>query len=172
MRANSGPRFWWVSLFPLFFPLGFPIWLIALPLYALHTPSSPPDPTWWDLAGFLFYAIELTFEINADSQLPRFRAGRPKQMRVLRRVCGHRRNILISLATPTSGGASFVSLLSNAEGFLTLPSPVLMTWRLLCTSGVSFLEDTISQCRLNDDNYAKTTNAFFPRPVKRTIPDS
>ena len=52
MRDSHGERFWWVSLFTIFFLQGFLIWFIAVPLYLVQTVCHPSVPwTWTDSLG-------------------------------------------------------------------------------------------------------------------------
>ena len=75
-RQRFGPeRYWWVSLFQVFWLQGGLSWIIGLPLLAAQISPLPDRLTALDLAGSIGWAIGFGFEAMGDWQLARFKAN-------------------------------------------------------------------------------------------------
>ena len=72
MRAKFGPRWWWWSLFQVFWLQALLLWIISWPLQVAVAAPSPLNII--DAAGAALAASGLLIEGLADYQLTRFRA--------------------------------------------------------------------------------------------------
>jgi steroid 5-alpha reductase family enzyme len=170
MRERHGQRFWWVSLFTVFWLQGLILWFVSFPLQFAAANQSSQRLGWLDGLGVAIWAIGLVFETVGDWQLARFQADPANAGRVMDRGLWHYTRhpnyfgdfcvwwglYLIALA----GGASW-----------TIVSPILMSILLMKVSGVTLLESTITDRRPDYAAYRARTNAFFPG-IRRLVPEN
>jgi len=163
MRVSMGRKFWWVSLFSVFFLQGTLMWLISAPLvFVLLFPQSD-QATLFDYVGIALWSLGFLFEAVADFQMARFK----REPGNVGKVC--RRGLWNLSRHPNYFGEAVlwwgfgVICLNTSVGYLALYSPVLMTYLLLRVSGVSHLEKHLSETKPDYADYVKSVPAFFPR---------
>jgi steroid 5-alpha reductase family enzyme len=163
IRERNQPGFAYKSLYLVFGLQGVLAWIISLPLLAAIHASAPLD--WMSSLGILLWLIGMVFEAGGDWQLTRFKADPANQGKVLdsglwryTRHPNYFGNALIWWG--------FFLLALSAGGWWTIVSPLLMTFLLLKVSGVSLLEQDISDRRPAYRAYIQRTNAFFPGPPR------
>ncbi|HEY1066101.1 MAG TPA: DUF1295 domain-containing protein [Pirellulales bacterium] len=163
MREKHGERFWWVSLFTVFLLQTAILWWVSLPVQSTIAADSGGPLNWLDAVGVLLWAVGLCFETVGDWQLARFKSDPQNGGRVMDRglwrytrhpnyfgdFCVWWGLYLIA----ASGGAAW-----------TIGSPLVMAWLLMRVSGVTLLESTITERRLNYAEYQRRTSVFFPWP--------
>ena len=167
-RAQHGKRFWWISLFKVFFLQGVLLWVIALGGQAAMHSVFPGTLVWQDVLGTVICMIGLVFEAMADWQLRRFKAKPGSRGKVMDQgLWAYSRH-------PNYFGESliwwglFLIAMADVKNVWTLVSPVLITFLLLRVSGVSLLERHIKKRRPQYDAYMARTSAFIPWfPKKR-----
>ncbi len=71
MRDYRGDRFWWISLFTVFFLQGAVMWLISLPVQVGQLDASPMSV--WNYAGVAVWLVGFLFESIGDFQLARYK---------------------------------------------------------------------------------------------------
>ncbi|WHZ23885.1 MAG: hypothetical protein OJF47_002997 [Nitrospira sp.] len=133
------------------------------PLVVMQNPHPPFH--FWDLAGFLLWAVAVAGETVADRQLATFRSKPWNRDRVCRvglwRYSRHPNYffewlhwwsyVLMGLASPVGNWS------------LTLIGPIAMGWALLKVTGIPWTEAHTMTTRSEDYAiYQRTTNAFFP----------
>jgi steroid 5-alpha reductase family enzyme len=165
MRAHHGARFWWVSLFTVFFLQGAILWFVALPVQFVAATGAFNRFNWLDAVGIAVWAIGMLFESVGDWQLARFKADPASAGRVMDR------GLWRFTRHPNYFGDFCVwwglyLVASAGGGWWTLASPLLMSFLLLKVSGVTLLESTIVDRRPDYAAYQAATNAFFPGPPK------
>lgn len=167
MRAPHGDRYWWVSLFTVFWLQSVLLWIISAPLLGAVRSDTPLGLL--DLLGATVFLIGLTIETLADRQLKRFKADPTNRGQVLDsglwRYSRHPNYFgdfvvwwglyLIAL----SGGAWW-----SAFG------PALISWLLLRVSGVTMLEKSLKNTKPGYEEYVRRTSAFVPWPPKEQKP--
>jgi steroid 5-alpha reductase family enzyme len=169
MRDAHGERFWWVSLFTIFFLQAGLIWFIALPLFVVQTCSTPLAWRWTDTVGLLLWSVGFLFETVGDWQLARFKADpRNREQVMCTGLWAYTRHPNYFGDALVWWGYFFLAL-ATPEGIWTVGSPVLMTFLLLRISGVALLEQTISERRPAYRDYIERTSAFFPWFPKRKV---
>jgi steroid 5-alpha reductase family enzyme len=163
IRERNQPGFAYKSLYLVFGLQGVLAWIISLPLLTAIHASAPLD--WMNSLGILLWLIGMVFEAGGDWQLTRFKADPANQGKVLdsglwryTRHPNYFGNALIWWG--------FFLLALAAGGWWTIVSPLLMTFLLLKVSGVSLLEQDISDRRPAYRAYIQRTNAFFPGPPR------
>ena len=164
IRANNQPHFEFKSLYIVFGLQAALAWIVALPFMAIVRGNA--DFGLLEVAGFALAAFGTVFEAVADWQLERFK-----------RRGGHGRVLDTGLWRYTRHpnyfgeccvwwGFGLVALGTGAVW--ALASPLLMTLLLLKVSGVSMLEQDITERRPEYARYVRETNAFLPgRPRGR-----
>lgn len=161
MREYHGPRFWWVSLWTVFWLQGVILWCVSFPLQAAAVNNSAAAFGWLDAVGGILWNIGILFETIGDWQLARFKSDPANSGKVMNRglwrytrhpnyfgdFCVWWGLYLIA----TAGGAGW-----------TVFSPLVMSILLMKISGVTLLESTINERRPDYRSYQARTNAFFP----------
>ena len=161
-RAESGDRFWLVSLFKVFVLQAIFLWAIALAMQWGQLSSLPAKITWLDFLGLGLWLTGFFFEAVGDWQLARFKANPNNKGRVMDQgLWAYTRHpnyfgetliwwgiFLITLATPGS--------------WWTIVSPIIITVVLLKMTGVTLMEKTIVKTRPGYEAYIAKTNAFIP----------
>lgn len=162
MRQRSGSNFIWKSYFSVFLLQGALLWIIAFPLAIIHLFPQPDVPTLFDLAGLLLWTTGFFFEAIADYQLSQFK----KKNKSKNAVC--RTGLWAISRHPNYFGEClvwwgyFLIALNIDNGWMTVISPLLMTFLLLKVSGVALLEKELSESKPEYAQYIREVPAFFP----------
>lgn len=163
IRANNEPGFVVKSLYIVFGLQGLLAWIIAAPL--LPAMAAGAELGVLDYVAAALWLFGFFFEAVGDYQLSRFKADPESSGRVLNtglwRYTRH----------PNYFGEfciwwAFWLFAVSAGAWWTVFSPVLMSFLLLRVSGVAMLEKTIKERRPKYAEYVRSTNAFFPGPVR------
>jgi len=163
MRAHHAQRFWWVSLFTVFLLQGALLWFVSLPLQVAAAQNSATPLGWLDAAGIGVWAVGLFFETVGDWQLARFKSNPSHAGQVMDR------GLWRYTRHPNYFGDFCVwwgvyLIAAGGGAHWTVVSPLLMSLLLLRVSGVTLLEQTITERRPDYAAYQARTNAFFPGP--------
>lgn len=163
IRANNEPHFNLKSLYIIFGLQAGLAWIISIPL--LFALSSKASLGVIELAAAGLWLLGFIFESVADLQLYRFKSNPDNSGKVLNTgLWAYSRH-------PNYFGefliwwAFFLFALSTGAWW-TVFSPVLMTLLLLKVSGVSLMEQDITERRAGYREYIESTNAFFPGKPK------
>ncbi len=164
-RRRYGPeRYWWVSLFQVFWLQGILSWLISAPLLGAQYASAPMS--WIDVAALVCWGVGFVFEAGSDLQLAHFRAHRRDRNQLLTtgfwRYTRHP-NYFGDAACWWGYGLFAVA----AGAPLWAAGAVLMTLLIIRVSGVAMLERTLSRQKPGYAAYARRTSAFVPWFPKR-----
>jgi len=159
-REENGSRWWWFSFFQVFLLQGILMWIISLPLIAAQTSGFPAILTPLDFIGASLWTLGLIFESVADSQLRLFKSDPSIQGKLLTSgLWKYSRH-------PNYFGEAVVwwgcYLIALSSGYwLTIFSPIIMTYLLTKVSGVAMLERSM-KLKPGYEEYMQKTNAFFP----------
>ncbi|MGA9534238.1 MAG: DUF1295 domain-containing protein [Anaerolineales bacterium] len=164
-RQAAGSSWWWRSYFKVFLLQGALMWMISAPLLAAQ--SS------WDGSGFpvlaaaavVIWAIGFLFESLADLQLARFKSDRDNQGRVLQSGLWRYSRHPNYFGDAVQWWGLFL-LAAAAGGWVTVFSPLLMTYLLLRVSGVAMLERDQKAKKPAYSEYIRRTSAFIPLPPR------
>jgi len=163
-RHKSGPRFWWVSLFKVFWLQAIFLWVISLVLQHAMLATQPVYFTILDLAGTLIWLIGMGFESIGDWQLARFKADPHNRDRVMDQ------GLWAWSRHPNYFGefliwwGFFLISLSTPGGWWTISSPIIVSLVLLKMTGVPLTEAALKKRRPGYADYVQRTSVFFPRP--------
>lgn len=167
-RKNYGEkRYWWVSYFQTFLLQGILMWLISLPLLAVHYHTQQNGIIWIDYLAIAIWLIGIIFEAGGDFQLARFKKNPTNKGKVLNT------GLWKYTRHPNYFGDSAVwwayGLFCIASGaYWPIIGSLLMTLLIIKVSGVSLLEKTLTNQKPEYKDYILKTSAFFPWfPKKR-----
>jgi steroid 5-alpha reductase family enzyme len=169
-RKKSGPRFWWISLFKVFWTQAIFLWIISLVLQQALVASQPAHFTVLDVAGAIIWSIGMVFEALGDWQLARFKANPDNRNRVMDQ------GLWAWSRHPNYFGefliwwGFFVISLSTPHGWWTITSPVIVSFVLLKMTGVPLTEAALKKRRPDYAAYVRRTSIFFPRPPLKDKP--
>ncbi len=161
-REEHGSRWWWRSYLQVFILQGFLLWMISLPLLAVHFNQSPADLIWLDYLALLIWGIGFYFESVGDWQLTSFKSNPANKGQLLTTGVWRYTRHPNYFGDAVQWWAFFLLAIVQISWFWTIVSPLLMTWLLLRVSGVAMLERNLSQTKPGYEVYVKTTNAFIP----------
>ena len=164
MRMHHGRKFWWTSLFTVFWLQAAILWFVSLPIQ-VAVAMQPSPLSWLDALGLAVFSLGLVFESVGDWQLTQFKRDPANRGRVMDR------GLWRYTRHPNYFGDACVwwgiYLIAAAGGaWWTILSPIVMTTLLLKVSGVSLLEKTITDRRPEYAFYQDRTNAFIPGPSR------
>ena len=170
MRTRHGNHFWWISLFNVFLLQGAILWFVSLPLQIAAARHTPAPLNWLDAAGIIVWFIGLFFETVGDWQLARFKANPENAGRVMDRgLWRYTRHPNYFGDFCVWWGLYLVAAAGGAAWMIF--SPLFMSFLLLKVSGVSLLEQTITDRRPDYAAYQARTSAFFPWPLCQPASD-
>jgi steroid 5-alpha reductase family enzyme len=165
-RARFGPqRYWWVSLFQVFWLQGALALAISAPLQLAAASATTMSPTRW--LGLALSAAGTLVEAVADAQLQAFRRDPQLRGQVMDRgLWRHSRhpNYVGDAITWWGFGLMAVDL---PWGWAALAGPACMTWLLRRVSGVPLLDAHLKQTRSGYAAYCERTPPFLPWPWRR-----
>lgn len=170
IRARNQPGFAWKSLYLVFLLQALLAWVISLPLAGVLLTSDRPlqvehalGPL--DALGVALWLLGFAFEAGGDWQLARFKARPTNRGRVMDR------GFWRYTRHPNYFGDfaiwwGFYAVAAAAGAWWSFPGPLLMSVLLMRVSGVTLLEQDITERRPQYADYQRRTNAFFPGPPK------
>jgi steroid 5-alpha reductase family enzyme len=170
MRRHHGARFPLVSLATVFGLQAVLQWFVSLPLQiAQLAPGTRPLGA-LDALGVALFAAGLFFETVGDAQLARFKADPANRGRVMDRGLWRYTRHPNYFGDCLVWWGLFAIAAATPAGWLTVASPLLMTFLLLRVSGVALLERSLVRTRPSYRDYIERTSAFFPRPPRQRNP--
>ena len=166
-RQEHSPGFAWWSFRYVFMLQGVIAWTVCLGFQLGMYADRPDSFGFLAWAGLLVWIFGLFWEAVGDYQLLRFMsnpANKGKVMDVgLWRYTRH----------PNYFGETvmwwgiFLVVLPVPYGWLTIVSPLLLTFLILKVSGVTMLEKNQKQAKPKYADYIRRTSAFIPMPPKK-----
>lgn len=166
-REEAGNAWWWQSFFKVFLVQGLLMWVISIPVLVHHFYASRSGLSVLDFIGIAIWGIGFFFESVGDWQLSRFKADPANRWKLLTTGLWQytRHPNYFGDAAQWWG---FYLFATSVGGWWTAYSPLLMTWLLRRVSGVTLLEKSLRDTKPGFEEYAASTNAFFPWfPKKR-----
>jgi steroid 5-alpha reductase family enzyme len=164
MRERHASNFAIWSLFAIFWLQAAILWFVSAPLLAAQHSQLPEGLTWLDWLGIVLFVIGFLFESVGDWQLVRFKRDPANSGRVMQSGLWRYTRHPNYFGDALVWWGFFLIALSTPGSFWTIASPALMTFLLLKVSGVSLLEQSLSEKKPEYRDYARRTSAFFPWP--------
>lgn len=165
IRSNNSPGFAFKSIYIVFGLQAVLAWVVSLPLLGALNSAAPMNIL--DIIGIALLGFGLIWETLADWQLSAFKAKPQNKSKVLNSgVWRYSRHPNYFGESCVWWGFYLIALAAGA--WWAIPSALLMTFLLIKVSGVSLLEQDISERRPQYADYIRTTNAFIPGHPKAT----
>lgn len=147
-------------------PQGLLMWFVSFPVQVAMLLSSPVH--WLVYAGVAIWFIGIAFESVGDAQLAEFKSDPAHHGQLMK--CGLWR----FTRHPNYFGDSavwwglFVMVAWTWIGWLTILSPIVMTYLLVAKSGKALTEKRMAKSKPGYAEYVATTSGFFPLPPRRS----
>lgn len=167
MREHGGERFWWTSLFKVFWLQAIVAWVVCAPVGValLAAPTATLGAV--DGLGIALVAVGLLFEAGGDRQLARFRRDPANRGRVcdtgLWRYTRHPNYFGDALVW--WGFFAFAAAVPG--GWWSAVGPLLMTVLLVRVTGAAMLEPDLARTKPDYLAYVARTSPFIPWPPRR-----
>lgn len=166
MRADHPESFPLRSLFTVFLLQAFLIWAITLPVQLVQLRETPVDLTALDFLGLAVWVVGFAFEAVGDRQLRGFLSDPANEGKVMDRGLWRYTRHPNYFGDSLVWWGIFLVATATPGGWMTIFSPVLMTWFLTKVSGVPLLEEALAERREGYREYMRRTSPFIPWPPK------
>lgn len=161
-REEHGKNWWWRSYLQVFLLQGFLMWIISLPLWAVHISNFTADLQWTDFLAIGLWLTGFFFEAVGDWQLVKFKRDPENKGKLLTAGLWRYTRHPNYFGDALQWWAYFLFAAINIANSWTVVSPLIMTWLLTRVSGVAMLERGLSDSRPQYRSYIESTNAFIP----------
>jgi steroid 5-alpha reductase family enzyme len=166
-RRKWGRSFFWRSYFQVFLLQGFFLLVISSPVILVNTDRSYPYEDHGLLtAGFLLWCVGFFFEAVGDAQLARFKRDPANRGKIMDRGLWKYTRHPNYFGEALMWWGIFLVALEVPYGWMTVASPVLITFLLVRVSGIPLLEKKYAG-NADFQAYARRTSAFVPWIPKR-----
>lgn len=160
-REKWGRSFVWRSYLQVFLLQGFFLLLIASPVILVNVDRSSPYAGRFWLAGLLVWVLGYLFEAVGDAQLARFKRDPANKGRIMDRGLWAYTRHPNYFGESTMWFGIWLIALEVPHGWITVVSPVLITFLLVKVSGIPLLEKRYAG-NAAFQAYARRTSAFVP----------
>ena len=168
MRAAWGDGFAWKSLVRVFLLQGALMWVVSLPVQLAASAEQPVDLGPLAVLGLVVWLVGLGFEAIGDAQLARFKRRPDSQGQVMDQgLWRYTRHPNYFGDATAWWGIFLVATDTGLPGWLTILSPLLMTWFLAKGTGKPLLEKDMAERRPGYVDYVQRTSGFVPLPPKK-----
>ena len=161
-RQQAGRAWWWQSYLRVFLLQGLLLWLISSPLLAAQVSPNPRHLTWLDVAGLAVWESGFVFEVVGDWQLARFKANHANRGKLYKSGLWRYTRHPNYFGDALQWWGFYLVAAAASGGWLTVFSPILMTFLLTRVSGVAMLERDLVHSKPGYQEYVANTNAFIP----------
>ena len=166
MRAEHPESFPRRSLVTVFLLQAFLIWAISLPVQVAQLQTVPSGLTVLDVFGLGVWILGFGFEAVSDRQLRSFLSDPANEGRVMDRGLWRYSRHPNYFGDSLIWWGIFLVAAATPRGWVTILSPVLMTFFLMKVSGVPMLERALAERREGYRDYMRRTSPFFPWPPR------
>ena len=143
-------------------------WFISLPLQVGVVDGGGLGPLAW--LGIVSWAVGFFFESVGDYQLERFKADPSSKGKVMDRGLWRYTRHPNYFGDAAVWWGLFMMCADGGWAWLTILSPLLMTWFLTAKTGKPLMEKQLSSSRPGYADYVARTSGFIPLPPKRSTP--
>lgn len=159
-RKDWKGQVFWQSLVRVFLLQGFFMFIIALPL--LYPGPVTTDLQWFQYIGLLLWLVGLLWESIGDWQLLRFKKNPANKGKIMMEGLWSLSRHPNYFGEMTLWWGIFIYVAPFGHWYISILSPIVLTWLLMRISGVPMLE---AKYKDNPDyqKYVKKTNALLPK---------
>lgn len=153
------------AFFQVFMLQGAIMFVIALPIMMVNA-STVSGLNGYDAIGLLVWVIGFFFEAVGDYQLYAFKKGGANKGKIIKHGLWKYTRHPNYFGEVVQWWGIFIIAASAGYWYVSIISPVILTWLILKVSGIPMLEEKYKD-HPDWSEYAAKTNAFFPAPPKR-----
>lgn len=161
-RNEYGDNFKFVSLFKVFLVQALFLWIISLSLQISALSLTPDYINVFDIAGLIIWTAGFLIESFADYQLASFLKNPGNRGRVMNQKLWKYSRHPNYFGESAMWWGIFVISLSVPYGYITIISPVVITYTLLRITGVTLMEEKIFGDNPEYKKYVEVTSSFIP----------
>ena len=169
-RQNAGDIYWLTSYFKVFLLQGTIMCVISLPIVVIFGDNNPSSLTIIDYLGVSIFFIGLLTEGIADAQMYIFKknhsSSTTKEAVLDTGLWKYSRHPNYLGEIVLWFGIGIIGL-SSEYGYLSLISPLLLTFIMIKISGVYMLESELINTKPKYHEYISNTSSLFPNLFKR-----
>ena len=169
-RQNAGDIYWLTSYFKVFLLQGAIMCFISLPMVVIFGDNNPSSLTIIDYLGVSIFFVGLLTEGIADAQMYIFKKKHSslttKEAVLDTGLWKYSRHPNYLGEIVLWFGIGIIGL-SSEYGYLSLISPLLLTFIMIKISGVSMLESELINTKPKYHEYISNTSSLFPNLFKR-----
>ena len=169
-RQNAGDIYWLTSYFKVFLLQGAIMCFISLPMVVIFGDNNPSSLTIIDYLGVSIFFVGLLTEGIADAQMYIFKKKHSslttKEAVLNTGLWKYSRHPNYLGEIVLWFGIGIIGL-SSEYGYLSLISPLLLTFIMIKISGVSMLESELINTKPKYNKYISKTPSLFPNLLKR-----
>jgi steroid 5-alpha reductase family enzyme len=159
-RDTWGRWFYLRSYLQIYLLQGALMLVVATPVLLVN--ARPGGPLGWlDALGVVVWLLGFGFEVVGDQQLLRFRSDPANKGQLMRTGLWRYTRHPNYFGEATLWWGIFLLALRVPGGYWALCSPLVITWLLLCVSGIPMLEAAY-RGRPDFEEYRQCTSAFLP----------
>ena len=169
-RQNAGDIYWLTSYFKVFLLQGAIMCVISLPIVVIFGDNNPSSLTIIDYLGVSIFFVGLLTEGIADAQMYIFKknhaSSTTKEAVLDTGLWKYSRHPNYLGEIVLWFGIGIIGF-SSEYGYLSLISPLLLTFIMIKISGVSMLESELINTKPKYHEYISKTPSLFPNLFKR-----
>jgi steroid 5-alpha reductase family enzyme len=161
-RKEYGSGFKYISLFKVFLVQALFLWIISLSIQAGGLSESPDYLMIFDFIGLAVWISGFLIESFADYKISSFMKKPENRGRVMNSKLWRYSRHPNYFGESAMWWGIFIISLSVPYGYITIISPIVITYTLLRITGVTLMEKTIFGNNLEYKEYVATTSSFIP----------
>ena len=161
LGGAGGP---WAIVRKVQVPQGLAMWFVSLPVQVAMVLPGPAGPVIW--VGLVVYLIGLFFESVGDAQLAAFKKDPANAGQLMDRGLWRYTRHPNYFGDACGWAGIFLLVSWSWLGWLTVLSPVVMTWLLIAKTGQAMTEKHLSSSKPGYADYVRRTSGFFPLPQR------
>lgn len=161
-REQYGKKWWWYSYLQTFMLQGLLMFLISAPLIHTQATTTPSNIGLLEIAGIIIWVIGFFFETVGDLQLEKFKKNPANKGKLLNYGVWRYTRHPNYFGDSAQWWGFYLIAAGSTLGFLTIFSPIIMTYFLIKVSGVAMLEKSMADRKPGYKEYMQKTNAFIP----------
>ena len=148
-------------------PQGLTMWFVSIPVQVGMLISGP---TRWVLyLGVLVWVVGMLFEGLGDAQLAAFKKDPANKGQLMNRGLWRYTRHPNYFGDSAVWWGIFVMVAWSWIGWLTVLSPIAMTYLLVAKTGKALTEKRMSRSKPGYAEYVARTSGFFPLPPKKSV---
>ncbi len=162
MRRHHGKRFWWYSLFSVFWLQGILSCMIAAPFYAVAL-SQQSSLGFFSIVGLVVWSVGFYYESVADWQLSHFKKNPENRGKIMQQGVWSETRHPNYFGDVCQFWGFYLIAAETTFGIWSFFGPMLLTGLIIKVSGVALLETGKYKEKPGYANYVATTPAFVPK---------